>query len=61
MFNGGLFLLATAYEKLISRFDALGFLRGWIFAVLMKPAVTPAERLTRPGHASRPVPPPGQR
>jgi len=37
MFNGALFLLATGYEKLISRFEALGFLRGWIFAVLRKP------------------------
>jgi SAM-dependent methyltransferase len=38
MFNGFLFLLATGYEKLISRFEALGFLRGWIFVVLRKPA-----------------------
>lgn len=37
-FNGFLFLLATGYEKLISRFEALAFLRGWIFAVLRKPA-----------------------
>ena len=37
MFNGFLFFLATGYEKLISRFDALAFLRGWIFAVLQKP------------------------
>ena len=36
MFNGFLFLLATAYEKAISRFDALDFLRGWIFVVLRK-------------------------
>ena len=28
MFNGALFLAATAYEKLIERFDALAFLRG---------------------------------
>jgi hypothetical protein len=38
MFNGFLFLLATAYEKLISRFDALRFLRGWILVVLRKRA-----------------------
>jgi len=38
MFNGALFLLATGYEKLISRFDSLGFLRGWILAILTKPA-----------------------
>ena len=37
MFNGLLFLMATAYEKMISRFEALGFLRGWIFVVLRKP------------------------
>lgn len=37
MFNGFLFWLATGYEKLISRFDALAFLRGWIFVTLRKP------------------------
>jgi SAM-dependent methyltransferase len=36
MFNAFLFLLATGYEKVISRFDSLGFLRGWIFAVVTK-------------------------
>jgi SAM-dependent methyltransferase len=36
MFNGFLFLLATAYEKVISRFRGLEFLRGWILAVLRK-------------------------
>jgi SAM-dependent methyltransferase len=36
MFNGFLFLLATAYEKVISRYDALAFLRGWILVVLRK-------------------------
>lgn len=38
MFNGFLFLLATGYEKTISRFESLRFLRGWIFVVLRKPA-----------------------
>jgi ubiquinone/menaquinone biosynthesis C-methylase UbiE len=38
MFNGALFLVATAYEKLINRFDALAFLRGWILVTLRKPA-----------------------
>jgi SAM-dependent methyltransferase len=38
MFNGFLFLLATAYEKTISRFETLGFLRGWLLAVLTKQA-----------------------
>ena len=37
MFNGFLFMLATAYEKTISRFEALRILRGWIFVVLRKP------------------------
>lgn len=37
MFNGVLFFLATGYEKLITRFEALGFLRGWIFVTLRKP------------------------
>ena len=36
MFNGALFFLATGYEKLISRFNALRFLRGWILVVLRK-------------------------
>lgn len=36
LFNGPLFLLGTMYEKLISRFEALGFLRGWILVVLRK-------------------------
>lgn len=38
MFNGLLFLLGTAFEKLISRFDALRILRGWILVTLVKPA-----------------------
>jgi SAM-dependent methyltransferase len=36
LFNGFFFLLGTMYEKLISRFQALGFLRGWIMVVLRK-------------------------
>jgi len=36
MFNGFLFLLATAYEKTISRTERLGFLRGWLLVVLTK-------------------------
>ena len=36
MFNGALFLAATAYEKLIRRFEALRGLRGWILVVLRK-------------------------
>lgn len=37
MFNGFLFLLATGYEKLISRVPTLNFLQGWIFVTLRKP------------------------
>jgi SAM-dependent methyltransferase len=37
MFNGLLFLLGTAYEKLISRFEGLRFLRGWLLVTLSKP------------------------
>ena len=39
MFNGLLFAIGTAYEKLISRFDSLCFLRGWILVTLRKPGV----------------------
>lgn len=45
MFNGALFFLATGYEKLISRFEALRFLRGWILVVLKKIAAAPAAAL----------------
>ena len=37
MFNGFLFLLATGYEKVISRMRPLNFLQGWIFVTLRKP------------------------
>ena len=37
-FNGLAFLAGTAYEKLISRFESLGWLRGWILVSLRKPA-----------------------
>ncbi len=37
MFNGALFFLGTCFEKLISRFHALRFLRGWILVTLEKP------------------------
>lgn len=46
MFNGFLFFLATGYEKLLSRFELLAPLRGWIFAVLRKP---PARTATPEG------------
>ena len=38
MFNPALFLIGTAYEKAISRFDSLRILRGWLLAELVKPA-----------------------
>lgn len=37
LFNPVLFLAATGYEKVISRFERLGFLRGWLLAVARKP------------------------
>ena len=37
MFNACLFLLGTGFEKLISRFEALRWLRGWIMVTLVKP------------------------
>ena len=37
MFNGALFFLGTCYEKLISRFHGLRFLRGWIMVTITKP------------------------
>jgi len=43
MFNGVLFALGTAFEKLVSRVHALRFLRGWIMVTLAKPALA-AER-----------------
>lgn len=48
MFNGFLFLLATAYEKLISRFGALHFLRGWIFVTLRKPVAASSSLFNHP-------------
>lgn len=40
MFNGLLFLIGTGFEKLISRIEALRFLRGWIMVTLVKPAAS---------------------
>jgi len=37
MFNGFLFLMATAYEKLIGHVSGLNFLQGWILVTLKKP------------------------
>lgn len=37
MFNGALFFIGTCFEKLVSRFDALRLLRGWILVTLRKP------------------------
>ena len=38
MFNAGLFLLGTGYDKLVTRFEALRLLRGWILVTLRRPA-----------------------
>lgn len=38
MFNGALFLLGTAFERVTSRFEFLRGLRGWILVTLVKPA-----------------------
>ena len=40
MFNAALFLAGTAYDKLVSRVDALAFLRGWILVTLRRPLVS---------------------
>lgn len=37
MFNGALFFLGTCYDKLVTRFEALRYLRGWILVTLAKP------------------------
>jgi SAM-dependent methyltransferase len=37
LFNAPLFLLGMAYEKLVSRFGFLRFLRGWILVTLENP------------------------
>lgn len=36
LFNPFLFLMGTAYDKLVCRFNALSFLRGWILATFKK-------------------------
>jgi SAM-dependent methyltransferase len=43
MFNGALFLVGTWFEKLIARFEALRWLRGWILVTLRKPAAPGAQ------------------
>jgi SAM-dependent methyltransferase len=37
LFNGALFFVGMCFEKVISRFDALRLLRGWILVTLRKP------------------------
>lgn len=39
MFSGFAFALGMAYERLVSRFHALRFLRGWMLVTLEKPQV----------------------
>ena len=36
MFNGVLFFIGMCFEKVIARFDALRWLRGWILVTLVK-------------------------
>jgi len=48
MFNGALFLVATAYQKLIERVAPLHCLQGWIFFVLCK-----SEDCAAPKNATR--------
>ena len=43
LFNSALFLLGTAYDKLVSRFDALRVLRGWILVTLRRSVTTSRE------------------
>jgi SAM-dependent methyltransferase len=38
MFNAALFVLGTGYDKLVSHFESLRFLRGWILVTLRRPA-----------------------
>lgn len=40
MFNGLLFLIGVAYDKLVCRFEALKLLRGWILVTLRKPSAS---------------------
>lgn len=49
MFSAPLFVVATAYEKLIRRFHALRFLRGWILVTIRKPPSPPQARQARAG------------
>lgn len=37
MFNAGLFLLGTGYDKVVTRFESLRFLRGWLLVTLQRP------------------------
>lgn len=36
MFNGVLFFIGMCYERIISKFDSLAFLRGWIMVTIRK-------------------------
>ena len=48
MFNAGLFLLGTAYDKLVTRFESLRILRGWILVTLRRPVAGSVPNATRP-------------
>jgi SAM-dependent methyltransferase len=49
--NGVLFLVGTAYEKLIARVEWLSPLRGWLFVELVKPEGSAETRIAAPAHA----------
>ncbi len=57
MFNGALFLLATGYEKLVSKVRPLNFLQGWIFVTLRKPLAAHATKASPHARADTAVTP----
>ena len=44
MFSAPLFLMGTAYAKLISRFEMFRYLRGWLLVTMFKEAENPIVR-----------------
>ena len=47
MFNAGLFLLGTAFDKLVSRYESLRIFRGWILVTLRRPIANSVPHVTR--------------
>jgi ubiquinone/menaquinone biosynthesis C-methylase UbiE len=56
-FNGFLFLLATAYEKVIANTPGLRFLQGWLLVTLRKPASAGRRGGEREATSSHPAAP----